>query len=307
MNEHALYYPYIHIQDVNWLKATLLMFSQVRRMIPSMYTPLDTPAVREFAEYKPEREPLLSCANLWSPRVEKAQQAVAERLERDASDPAFLERFGRQAASHGSKAGTLGFQIHQAKLAPKLKYVLSEMKLAWDPSQPEPYDLYAEYVELHPHVGEVLMSTLAIACAEGEGLDIVGDRRSERLHSSLIEKDAEAVYDAWLHPSLWLEKPTAPAGEDLLEFLLGFNCDLSKVTPDSLATMRGNREPLRKLVAKLREVAGGIPAMDPGRERQTYFSDKAADVMRGGPTAKTCLTSGESFSGKVSWNPRSSS
>jgi hypothetical protein len=39
MADHSLYYPYIHIQDPNWLKATLLIFSQVRRMTPRPGSP----------------------------------------------------------------------------------------------------------------------------------------------------------------------------------------------------------------------------------------------------------------------------
>ncbi len=280
MNEHALYYPYIHIQDVNWLKATLLMFSQVRRMMPAMFTPFDTHEVAEFAQYREGQEPLLGPAAIWSERAEQAQRAVAEKLRQDSKDPAFLKRFGRQAALMNSPGSALGFQIHQAKLVPELRDVLRETQLAWDPRQPEPYDQYAEYVELHPHVGEVVMSTLAIACAEGEGLDIVGDRRSERLHSSLIEKDTKAVYDEWLHPSPWPGKPRKPTGEDLFEFLLSFNCDLSNLTPDSLAAMHEDREPLRKLVTRLRKVVADMPAMDPGQERQQYFRDKTADVLK---------------------------
>jgi hypothetical protein len=34
--------------------------------------------------------------------------------------------------------------------------------LAWQPHSPEPYDYYAEYVELHPRVGEAVISTLAV-------------------------------------------------------------------------------------------------------------------------------------------------
>ncbi len=49
MNQKALYYPYIHIQDVNWLKATLLLFSEVRRMMPVQFTPEDSEEVRAFA------------------------------------------------------------------------------------------------------------------------------------------------------------------------------------------------------------------------------------------------------------------
>src|SRR5688572_31872030 len=34
-DKKALYYPYIHFRDIEWLKATLLCFPQVSRMAPS--------------------------------------------------------------------------------------------------------------------------------------------------------------------------------------------------------------------------------------------------------------------------------
>jgi len=278
MNDHALYYPYIHVRDANWLKATLIMFSQVRRMVPyTTFTPYDTQAVQEFVECK--GGPLLWYAEISSERAKQAQRALAEKLRQDAKDPAFRKRFGRQAASK-MEGDSLGFQIHQAKLDSELKKVLRDNHLVWDPRAQEPYDEFAEYVELHPHVGEVVMSTLAIACAQGEGLDIVGDRRSGRLHSFLVEKDGEAIYDAWLHPRSWPEKPSKPTGEDLFEFLLGFYCDLSKLKPENLAAMGEDRKPLRKLIQKLREAASTMPAMDPGPEQNEYFRDKAGDALR---------------------------
>ena len=33
MAYNALYYPFIHVRDLLWLKGTLLLFRQVRRMI----------------------------------------------------------------------------------------------------------------------------------------------------------------------------------------------------------------------------------------------------------------------------------
>ena len=39
LDRDALYYPFIHITDVNWLKATLLCFPRVRRMVPQSYVP----------------------------------------------------------------------------------------------------------------------------------------------------------------------------------------------------------------------------------------------------------------------------
>jgi hypothetical protein len=42
----------------------------------------------------------------------------------------------------------------------------------------EPYDLWEEYVELNEQIGQAVMATLAIACAEGQGstLSVTPDR-----------------------------------------------------------------------------------------------------------------------------------
>jgi hypothetical protein len=48
--QFALYYPYIHIRDSNWLKSTLLWFGQIRRIVPEQYTINDPPEVKTFAE-----------------------------------------------------------------------------------------------------------------------------------------------------------------------------------------------------------------------------------------------------------------
>src|SRR5215471_12941354 len=57
----ALYYPYIHIRDVNWLKGTLLCFPQVRRIVPSDFPLNDSAEVRKFLRLRGARgEPLLT-------------------------------------------------------------------------------------------------------------------------------------------------------------------------------------------------------------------------------------------------------
>jgi len=43
----ALYYPYIHVQDVNWLKAALLYWDAVRRIVPANYHREDQQEVRQ--------------------------------------------------------------------------------------------------------------------------------------------------------------------------------------------------------------------------------------------------------------------
>src|SRR5215210_7177285 len=38
----ALYYPYIHMRNEDWLKGTLLFFPHIVRMLPSTFTPKDS-------------------------------------------------------------------------------------------------------------------------------------------------------------------------------------------------------------------------------------------------------------------------
>jgi hypothetical protein len=107
MNRNALYYPYIHVRDVSWLKATLLLFPEVRRMVPVAYTPEDGDGVRAFVERS-----LLTMANLLTARAMTAQEALANRLRADAQDPGFLSRYGRSAALESRGPNSFGFQIH---------------------------------------------------------------------------------------------------------------------------------------------------------------------------------------------------
>jgi hypothetical protein len=279
MNRKALYYPYIHIHDVNWLKGTLLLFSEVRRMLPDRFTPHDDEEVRAFAASSSDRPALLSPANLWTRRARAAQEALARRLLADARDPDFISRYGRAVTRQARAPDDKGFQIHQEKLAEPLKDALRFTEMAWDPDLPESYDRDAAYVELHPRVGEAVMSTLAIAAAMGEGLDIVGDHRSGHLHECLLEKRADEIYDAWLHPSDLQAAPGRPDAEDLFEFLIGLTCDVTALTPDALCALQADRDPLRRLIEQLRVLASEMPATDPGRDRETYFRDAISMVL----------------------------
>ncbi len=274
---NALYYPYIHVRDVSWLKATLLLFPQVRRMLPfAGWSPHDSPEIAAFTEWHSDREPLLAPANLSADRVRAAQDRLASRLEADSADPLFARKYDAAATAPLLATDPLGFQIHAQKLSNSLRTALARSRFAWIPETREPYDHRSEYIQLHPRVGEAVMSTLAVNCALAEGLSIVGDRRSGTLHRCLLEKDADAVYDAWLHQHFGSDSPTAATAEELFEVFVAVECDVSALTPEKLAGLREDREALDALVGKLREHAKRIPHMDPGRERQELF-DAASD------------------------------
>ena len=262
----ALYYPHIHVTDVNWLRANLLIFPHVQRMMPYLFVPdRDHPAVRSFTETYRGDYALLHPAKLFSKRAINAQEGLRQRLILDSQDSGFLEHFGKKAARAKVAAYDFGFQIHAGKLHPPLVDALSEGdRLAWKPVRTEPSLHSDEYLELHPRVGQVVMSTLAIACAQGAGLHVVGDKRSGDLHHTLIARDLDGLYDAWLHPERDLSPPAAPSATRLFEHVIGFASDVSSLSAKKILALTENREPIEALLSALARDASTIAAMDPG-------------------------------------------
>lgn len=65
MRKSALYYPYIRIQDIDWLKANLLIFSQVSRMLPNNFDPFDSDEVKRYATWTPRgASPACPCESM---------------------------------------------------------------------------------------------------------------------------------------------------------------------------------------------------------------------------------------------------
>src|SRR5688572_18860957 len=65
---NALYYPYIHIRDVNWLKGTLPLFPRVRRMIPILGAMHNSKEIQQFTQPPDNKRALLFVpADLFGP------------------------------------------------------------------------------------------------------------------------------------------------------------------------------------------------------------------------------------------------
>jgi hypothetical protein len=180
----ALNYPYIRIRDVDWLKRTLLIFPHVVRITPKVDAPRDEPEVAEFARLKGRRGPLLRRARLQTGFVHKAQEELIRTIQQqiELNPDTFLSAYGQHGTLRESSAlireaqslwddRTLGrpFQLHGSKLLESLQYFLRTNNLAWEPENPHGHG----YVEMHPRLGEAVMATLAFACAENEGLQLV--------------------------------------------------------------------------------------------------------------------------------------
>lgn len=281
----ALYYPYIHIQDPNWLRANLLMFPHIERMVPTDFLPEDNDAVKDFALGYGNLEPLLKPANLWSERVAKAQLLLASKLRRDVQNELFLNKFGSAAALTQGNAGPFGFQIHGNKLHFELRDALLDgCKLGWQPAVSEPYDLHHQYIQVHPRIGQAVMATLAIACAQASGLDIVGDKRSGELHKYLLEQELDKVYDTWLSLNETIEPPPAAAsGEVLMEFVLGIanqTSNLNELTPEKIYALSEERKQINKLMEVLRSKAAEIRPVDNWKAKEEAYKDAANDILK---------------------------
>ena len=282
MSENALYYPYIHVRDVDWLKATLLLFKRVHRIVPYDQVEGDKPEIAPFARPHGGRRALLHKANLDSDRVQEAQRRLADQLRRSAQSPAFVRRYGVEGARPGLRKDPLGFQIHQQKLLHDLTDALGETGLAWAPWASEPWDYRLEYIQVHPKVGEAVMSTLAIACATANDFDVVSDDRARQLHRVLLERDETAVFDSYLgrRPPKESAEPKDATGAEVFQFFVNFACDTRGLDAQRLAQMGEDREPIRRLMSELNRRAAFVGRMDPGPERLGRLEQTALEILQ---------------------------
>jgi hypothetical protein len=220
---------------------------------------------------------LLRRANLFSDRSFAAQEVLAAKFLADAQDPEFLRRYGQESAEALlSGSHPYGFQIHRDRATLPVRDTLFDVGLAWEPSVSEPWDVDLRYIQMHPRVGQVVMSTIAIPSAQLEGLDIVGDARSGPLHRVLLEQDLDSIYDAWLGGSMPASPPPA-SEEQVFEFMIASTADVSGLTPDALRAL--DREPLADLLKAIKQEASEIPAMDPGPLRTERFVDVTSRIL----------------------------
>jgi hypothetical protein len=301
----ALYYPYIHIQSVDWLKRTLIVFPHITRILPDGFSPGDDQAfVTELTKTETSGGPLLRGASLRTQHVLLAQHALIQKLHSDISRKGekFLRRYGKDAAerlkkrpTHWGGAANAGtatarlestsarsrprrkFYLHPAKGTPDLIHYLHENGLAWYPANQGPF------LELHPRIGQAVMSTIAVACAQDEGLDIVTDPTDEdscELNSCLASQGAAEIYNTWVHPRAQGHLPKRADGRAILDLIVYNHCDATKLTAKALAKLSDEREAFAKLKNELKQMAATIPAMMDETKVRERLIEKAREVLK---------------------------
>jgi hypothetical protein len=274
----ALNYPYIRIRSVEWLKRTLLIFPHVVRMTPdSSVAPGDDPEVSEFSIWQGTRGPLLRAADLTAPHVQDAQRQLIGELKRlIEGNELNSEQFSHAAVSRkdGGQTGsdlTLwerrlsdlpSFQIHRYKMNDELTNFLVNEHLAWEPNSN--FSDGPLYLEMHPRLGEAVMATLAFACAENEGLQIVTE--FPKIYGKVIGQRKERILSACL------QGPPASgmtSSQHVAEFLVYRRCDVSKLTPQRIAALRAEGDALADFRSRLEELVTTLPP--------TIYSEKALE------------------------------
>lgn len=268
----ALYYPCIEVHDVNWLKATLLAFGQVQRMVPSeFYQSRDTDEVREFCETEGPRGPLLTEARLNSRLVLGKQHNLCEKIKQHKRklQKQYSQARTEETLGHDSES----FLIHQNKMSWELTELLKELGLAW--YSRDQRGAGKVWLALHPKLGEAAMSTLALAVAEDSGLDIVTS--SQDVHRSMLSSSDEQAFES-------LAGIEAPSKESVVHELAQVVMktaffDFAKLRATDIRDLLNDGKDLRRFKDMLAGIAATIPNIQNPEIREKRLRQASLEVL----------------------------
>jgi hypothetical protein len=277
LDRDALYYPYIHIRDANWLKATLLSFPQVRRIVPSDFTLNDPPQVRPFRDIKGARgEPLLGDEPAYLDSAHRAQERLLKKLKQAA--PEQLERFTFVRTVAAFPGNPNAFQMHAGKMQPLLDF-LEKKSMAWPARQIDARNP-GEWYALHPELGEVVMSLIAMSIAAEKQLDIVTS--SGRVHHALARMDEAALVGQLfgdVPPGHGAPASASDMADELCQVVMLTAFDLSKLTGQDIAELQKDGKDLRSFKTEILKIAATIPDIADPVEREKRLKQAAGEVL----------------------------
>jgi len=275
----ALYYPYIHPRDIEWVKGTLLSFGQINRIVPHQFPLEDSEEVAWLRDQRgPDGEPLICGVSLDWPDIQFARERLSNVLS-DVDPKRLKIRFGQRATlrQFGSDEG---FEIHGNKLNHDLIFLLSRMELIWRNLRRHGSSFH-EWWAVHPVVGEVIMSVIAIAAARHKGLDIVTD--SMTLHAALVSLDEQQILRELLGP-VALPAPAAVPAPQLVNQLghvvMTTMVDLRRLTVKDVAKIVQNGDDLSGFRDAVSRVALDMPPEVAPNVREEMMHTRAEKVVR---------------------------
>lgn len=278
VDRYALYYPWIHIRDENWLKGALLAFRQVRRIVPFQFTVKDGAITNSYCNLRgPDNNPLLQPVYVAADRVRETQQWLRGRIAANLDQ--LVASYSEPKTPLEWQSGPEAFEMHVRKIVDDdLRELLLQHDLAWYSREPGESDSDM-WVTMHPRFGSAVMSILALAIARLDGLSVVTP--SGRAHRELLANREEDVFEKLLgiaHP------PGAYAADDvtseeLAHVVITTGFDLTRLTPAQIAELLKEGKDLRAFHAAVTTFACHIPAGLGPDERAARIRKEAQSVL----------------------------
>ena len=283
---YAVYYPRIHFRDVEWLKATLLAFGRVYRIVPTDHLlPDDPQEVRDISERHGASKPLvIEVDPEWS-GIELAQENLDRALQ--GVDPTELERrFGRRAtADREAEVGK--YAVHRSKVNEFLFQHLHGRGLVWPMDENDPAN---PYLRVHPDLGDAILSVSAIATARSKGADVVTDEPT--LHTAVAAIDEDAVLHTLIRPNPHpVELQESRTAAQLAHVVLSTRFDTSQLTLADVAGLVRDGNDLRRFRDHLLAFAQRVPPEVPQQERDRRLEALADEVVKDWKTFEKGLPS----------------
>jgi hypothetical protein len=158
---HALYYPYIHFQSDEWIKAAALYYDGLTRIVPEGFALNDSETVIKLGEqsgfirdYNPSEEAIDISENF------------VTILREEYSNPRSRNKLIRAIRNQVNPEGI--FPVHEEKIANAVKAALPE--LGFPKKDPRSHWYFFD-----PVAGSLYMTTLAERIAEKQGVPIISD------------------------------------------------------------------------------------------------------------------------------------
>jgi hypothetical protein len=269
LDRDALYYPYIQIHDVNWLKSTLLCFPSVHRIVPVPWETSvvgDTPEIERFCRTVGARGPLLQACNL--AHTQTATNELLHKLQQN--ENVFIPRysFAGTKAEYGEADW---FKLHDTKVSYSLTHYLEGQRLAWRGSG-------GPWIMMHPKLGAAIMSTIALAIARRDGLDIVTP--SDETHYVASFSDDRHIFENLLREDPLLMPPSRDnLTDDLAELVMTTLFDVGGLTPEQIAELQKDGKDLRRFKNAIASIAAQIPNIADPEARLNRLHESAAEVV----------------------------
>ena len=275
----ALYYPYIHIRDERWLKATLLCVPTVARIVPDTYIPEDDPAIAQYAKTPGPNGMLLQTVPARSPAAFDAQRRLLEFFGNNEVE--IIAKYNRQ-----NSPKTDDYWLHVEKFNKELLEYLRKKDLAWPSHDPSAYG-HREWYALHPTLGSAVMTTLGLSIARDQHYDIVTP--NAKYHETLLATDEAELTRTLLNGPMYAKSTAAQARHELAQLAIALtDVNFQAITPNIIAELQASPH-LERFQRAIRESAVQLETKREPEEYQETLSAAAEAIIDGWRETKNDL------------------